>query len=1066
MSSSSHRTAPCSLREHNALSQCLANLDSDKSLIARPYWNRSNVTKNSFSTPEVIFTFAGFKLDTQACQLIDSNGNRVDIALKAFELLQFLIRNRHRVVSQDELISAVWCVKKMSESTVPTAIRSVRRALCDKASNPRFIETVRARGYRFIEPTCKIEHADQVVARSAFVGRVSELARLHSALAAAMDGQPTLVRIVGSAGIGKTRLAQEFSRELERKGARIARSAALPQEIAPPRWPWVQLVRSFARGMPTDRLNQLDEASIQYLCLLDAEFGTQITHVGSAPELEPDQMRLRMAHAIAKLAILAAEDTNCLLVILEDLHLAGPDTLELLASILLEVGDSRILFLATYRPRPLIQNEATVQALDRLATHTSEPEIILDLLADADIRLLVQSKFAPEDSADLEDWLIERSGGNPFFFEQLTSAARQHRLTALPVAPTSSAEVPTGIKVLVRWQVQALPEPTRNLLEFLAAHKRPLSAADLATLSEIDLGDVSIALEHAVECDLIRASGQSPPTWEFRHGLIRDAVYECTPAKIRSRVHREIADWLEHRYSDDIPPNAASIAHHLVATGSPDVLIRAANHNLLAASWATRCLAHDSAHPQIRSAIESFEAAGTLTPVRRCELTLALGEGERDAGAEGYRQTLDQAYLQARSLGRTDIQAKAAVALAQEFFASRVGIIDELVISRIEEALDTLPSGASRLRAFLLARLAIALVWTGDDQKIDDLTAEAIEESRRSGDRDALRHALCARHAALWHPSRREERRALIDMFGNELTGSALPGLKLMHILFGITYHLEQGDMIRAGRDVAKFAGLAESLSLPHFLWQVKLFESNRMLREGAFSEAEVTTQLAFNLGARAQSHNAIHSCGAQLIVLRWEQGRADEVVENAQSYFDQYPSVVAWRGVQAIFNAELGRVDDARRQIAQIRASGFGSIPTNEAWLASLDILAMAAAELNDTESASELFDLLLPSAGLVGGVGFAIASWGSQARILGQLATTLRRYDEAIHYLRTAAETEDHIGALPWLAHSFRHLAVCLRLRNQPGDSIEAHDFDNKARTLAIRFGMTNLARKLPTD
>ena len=99
-------------------------MESDESLISRPRWNSCNVVENSFAADDVAFTFAGFKLDTQACELIDSEGNRVDIALKAFELLRFLIRNRHRVVSQEELISAIWGVETMSESTVPTAIRS------------------------------------------------------------------------------------------------------------------------------------------------------------------------------------------------------------------------------------------------------------------------------------------------------------------------------------------------------------------------------------------------------------------------------------------------------------------------------------------------------------------------------------------------------------------------------------------------------------------------------------------------------------------------------------------------------------------------------------------------------------------------------------------------------------------------------------------------------------------------------------------------------------------------------------------------------------------------------
>jgi tetratricopeptide (TPR) repeat protein len=364
----------------------------------------------------------------------------------------------------------------------------------------------------------------------------------------------------------------------------------------------------------------------------------------------------------------------------------------------------------------------------------------------------------------------------------------------------------------------------------------------------------------------------------------------------------------------------------------------------------------------------------------------------------------------------------------------------------------------------LLSRLAIALIWSGDDYRIDQLTNEAVAMARESGDDDSIRHALCARHAALWDPARRTERKSLIEEFGQAIESANSPGLKLMHLLFNITFLMEGGDVNGARTEMAKFTRLAESLSLPHFLWQARLFESNQLLLAGNFDEASAKTKLALDLGLRAQSHNAIHSCGTQSVLIGWERGQSTEILEQSSEYFAQYPTVVAWQAVQAVLASEIDQRDEARRLLAQARTRGFDTIPKNEAWTVTLNLFSMAAAQLDDKSSAGDLLELLEPTKDLMGCVGFAIASWGAQARTIGQLAMVLGRFDQAVKMFEKALEVEDRVGAIPWLAHSHYLLASCLRQRNRSGDFVKAREHEAIAASIADRLGMLHLARKIP--
>jgi DNA-binding winged helix-turn-helix (wHTH) protein len=103
--------------------------------------------------PPTAYLFEGFRLDLARRRLADTDGRALPLSARAYDVLAFLVENRARVVSKDELMRAVWSRVIVEENNLNQAIYNIRKALGDSRETPRFIVTVAGRGYQFIADT-------------------------------------------------------------------------------------------------------------------------------------------------------------------------------------------------------------------------------------------------------------------------------------------------------------------------------------------------------------------------------------------------------------------------------------------------------------------------------------------------------------------------------------------------------------------------------------------------------------------------------------------------------------------------------------------------------------------------------------------------------------------------------------------------------------------------------------------------------------------------------------------------------------------------------------------------
>src|SRR5579883_1534874 len=169
--------------------------------------------------------FAPYRLDA-ANQCLWRGESRISMPPKVFDVLRFLVENAGRLVTQQELLEAVWPETFVQPEILRKYILEIRKALGDPPDHPVFIETLPKRGYRFIAPVKEEVAAEAVPIEmpARLVGRDAPLAELKRLLATALAGQRQIVFVTGEGGIGKTTLLDAFEQDsLQIAGLRLAR---------------------------------------------------------------------------------------------------------------------------------------------------------------------------------------------------------------------------------------------------------------------------------------------------------------------------------------------------------------------------------------------------------------------------------------------------------------------------------------------------------------------------------------------------------------------------------------------------------------------------------------------------------------------------------------------------------------------------------------------------------------------------------------------------------------------------------------------------------------------------
>jgi hypothetical protein len=332
-------------------------------------------------------------------------------------------------------------------------------------------------------------------------------------------------------------------------------------------------------------------------------------------------------------------------------------------------------------------------------------------------------------------------------------------------------------------------------------------------------------------------------------------------------------------------------------------------------------------------------------------------------------------------------------------------------IRLLEQALAALPQGDSSVRAQVLARLATELYTTDQVERRSVLSDQAIEMARRLNDEEALLVALHGRHWATFAPDQVDVRLANAKEMLRIATNQGDDEMAFMarHALLHCC--LELCDIDGMDAELVAMTDLAGRIRQPFYLWVTNFLRATRTIVDGRLHEAERLARDAQAIGRLRESDYVVYGFEhAQMVTIRWQQGRMNDTGERIRIHGEQYPLVARWRN--AFWAVEVSDRAAARAEVERHVVNGFADLPRNGLWIIHMCSLAEACVFLRDKERAAQIYDLLAPYADR-NAIAISTMPYGPVALRLGMIGTLLERWDEADAQFELAVELCARLGA-----------------------------------------------------
>lgn len=414
------------------------------------------------------------------------------------------------------------------------------------------------------------------------VGRSRELYVLRAQLTEALAGNGSMVVLGGEAGIGKSRLAETLSREASSAGALVLTGHCYDVAVTPPYGPWVELIEHYP--------------------LAAARFPD--SPLLSVPQLAQGSSQTAFISEMRDFFFSLARDRP-LVIVLEDLHWADDESLELLRFFARQLAFAPILLLMTYRSTDVTRAHALHRLLPILVREALAVRIDVSLLTRDDVRGVIDDAYRlPEAAADrLASHVQQRADGNPFFVVELLRALEGSVL--LPdghggwtLGAFEQAAIPTLLRQVIDQRLSRLGHDAEALLAIAAVIGQIVPLNVWESVSGVSGHELLDVVERAIDARVLDATPDGTSV-AFTHALIRDSLYDSVLPPRRRMWHRQIGDVLASRVAAD-PDH---VAYHFQQAGD----LRAVEWLARAGERAQRAFAWRTARQRFETALRILE---------------------------------------------------------------------------------------------------------------------------------------------------------------------------------------------------------------------------------------------------------------------------------------------------------------------------------------------------------------------------------------------------------------------------------------------------------------------------
>jgi adenylate cyclase len=425
---------------------------------------------------------------------------------------------------------------------------------------------------------------------SPFRGREKELGLLQQAQSLAEAGDAQVIGVCGGPGTGKSRLCYEFAQWCRARGRPVFEVRAQLYGSATPLQPVLELMRIFffgisatdspaaARARIAARLDQLGSGEPGDQALLSDFLGVPDAGDSMAPPLNAKARRTRLLAIMSALVKHNADVVSVILI--EDLHWLDEASEEFVAALVKAVAATRTMVVLNYRstyrsPWVGIDNFREIEVGELSAADT-----------DALVRELISHR---REFQDISQLIVRRSGGNPFFAEELVrSLAERGVLSGDPGHSSNGIDtvdraLPATVQAVIGARIDRLSGSEKSLLQMCAIIGKEIPLAVLERVAGPMRGEIERALDALCHAELIQPQPASGGRrFAFRHPLIQEVAYSTQLKARRAAIHASVASAMEAHYAEQLDEYSALISHHYEAAGHA---VSAAEYSGRAAQW-------------------------------------------------------------------------------------------------------------------------------------------------------------------------------------------------------------------------------------------------------------------------------------------------------------------------------------------------------------------------------------------------------------------------------------------------------------------------------------------------
>jgi class 3 adenylate cyclase/tetratricopeptide (TPR) repeat protein len=712
----------------------------------------------------------------------------------------------------------------------------------------------------------------------------------------AAERTPHLFTLLGAAGVGKSRLTDEFLASLD--GAGVVRGHCLSYGDGITFWPVVEILVQLLGKEAATRLEELgvDTVAADRIASL---LGRR-SEVSSVDDL---------FWAVRKTLEAAAARTP-LIVLLDDVHWGEEAFLDLVEHVADWTREAPILLLCLARPDLLERRPGWVSA------RPNATSVVLEPLSAEESERFVEGLLDER----LRRRVLAAAEGNPLFLEEMVAMVEQGGDVAV---------LPPTIHALLAARLDQLPAGERAVLERAAIEGQVFHWGALRALLP-DEPELSARLQALVRKELLRHERpqfEGDDAFRFRHLLIRDAAYEALPKRTRAELHERFARWLD-QHGGALVEREELVGYHLEQSYRYSTELGAADaHALEAAARAAGLLTvagrRAFARGDMAAAAALLRRAAALLeidPPRRLELLPELGRAYRFAGdAASAAAVLREAVEEARAIGDRRMVLLSRVEHAFLRLYTDPNVETEDAIGVAEQALavfEELGDEGALARAWALIGHANWLLCRGE--RMEDAFTRALECTRRAG--DAREEGWILRMLALVYchgPTPVEQAIARCEEILELGRGHAaievstrakIAGLEAMRGRFQLAR-----DLYLQCRAVGEEFGVGPVLAaLPNYSGPIELLAGDpeaaeRELRAGCRALEELGETSVLSTSAALLARTLEHA--GQL-----DEAEEQTVLSERNASRDDLASQTTWRGVRARVLARRGEFERAQQ--------------------------------------------------------------------------------------------------------------------------------------------------------